>query len=148
MTSPAFTLPLSLVLIVAVLLAAVMDQAVDSAGVAGLSETSASNINAVLDFSVFRLQELSVFNISVSIPRPNFAFFQGLFDLLTWDFSYFTGQWALLRIFFTALSFTVSVLVFISMAPVLISLAEFLGRTAAGVIGAFGGSLRSLFRLG
>jgi hypothetical protein len=145
MTSPTFTLSLGFVLIVATLLGAVMDQGLNAGGDSTLG-ADASNINEVLDFNVFDVQEISLFNVSLSIPRPNFGFFNGLFDMLTWNFSYFTGDWAMLRLFFMALSFTVSVLVFISMAPVLISLAEFLGRTAAGVVGMFGGSLRSLFR--
>lgn len=147
MTSPTFTLSLGFILIVATLLGAIMDQGINAAGESTLG-ADASSINEVLDFNVFDIQEISLFNVSVGIPLPNFGFFTGLFDLLTWNFSYFTGDWALFRLFFMALSFTVSVLVFISMAPVILSVAEFLGRTAAGVVGMFGGSLRSLFRFG
>ncbi len=148
MTSPTFLIPLGFIMIVAVLLGAIADQSVNSTGDSSLGSTASSDLNAVLDFNVFDIKEVSLFNTSFGIPRPNFAFFSGMFNIMTWNYSYFTGTWALLRMFFLALSFAVSVLVFISMAPVLLSMVEFLGRTAAGVVGIFGGGFRFLSRSG
>ncbi len=145
MTTPSFTIPLAMVLIVAALLGAMADQTINTAGNTVLGSTAEqADINALLDFKLFNIKEISLFQVSVSIPMINVAFFSGLFDLLTWNFSYFKGTWAILRLFFMSLTFSVGIMVLISIAPILIGVAEFLGRAAAGVVGIFGAGARAL----
>lgn len=45
------------------------------------------------------------FNIGgiVSIPCFNPNFFVGVFKLLTWDYSFYTGAWTIVRIFWTVI---------------------------------------------
>ena len=139
--APRFTIPLALVLIVSALLAAATDQATTSSGGTGLSTADNTHLNAVLDFRVFTIKEFTIARFSVPVPMVNLSFFLGLFELLTWDFSYFDSTWNLLRWPLMAITFTVGILVLISIGPVIVAVASFFTQTALGAV-------RAVFRLG
>jgi len=145
---PAFTVSLAMILIVAALLAAAADQTTDASGDTVLGAGENSDVNAVLNARVFSMRDIGPGKVDVPMPMPNPDFFRGLFDLLTWNHSFFSGTWNLLRIPLLAITFSVMISVIVSMGPVLVQVAEFFGRIAAGAVGLFGGAMRALLRLG
>jgi hypothetical protein len=143
--SASFLIPVALIMLIASLFAGAADQAVDANGNSVLGQES--NVSAVFEMRVLEIQEISPLGISISVPRPNFSFFAGIFDILTWDYSYFDAgsQWSIMRFPLLALTFAVGIMLFISAAPVLVSLTELAIRTAAGGIGLLFTNLRMLF---
>ena len=145
---PAFTISLAMILIVAALLAAAADQTTNASGDTVLGSGESSAVNAVLNGKVFSVRDVGPGKIDIPMPTPNPDFFRGLFDLLTWDHSFFSGTWNLLRIPLLAITFGVMISVIVSMGPVMVQIAEFAGRMAMGMVGLFGGVFRQFLRLG
>ena len=142
---PQFLIPLAMIVIVGAVLAGAADAAV-TAGSTTLGDAQ-SDLNTIMNFKVFGIREMSVFGQSVSIPTLHVGFIGSLFNILTWDYSYLSGgMWNLLRYFLMTLTFATGILVFIHMGPVILAIAEFIGRTAAAVVGVFASSFRGIFR--
>ena len=132
-------------LILATILAAASDQSQTATGDTSLGTEEGSDINAVLNMRVFTVKDVGPGTLNIPIPLVHVSFFSGLFDIMTWNYSYFSGTWSLLRIPLVALTFSVGLLMFISAGPGLVSVAEFFGRTVAGIAGGIGSGLRGLF---
>lgn len=146
MLTPQITIPLALILFVSALFAAMSDQEVNAAGDTALSTSVGSDVNAVLDFSVFTLEEVGLAGFDFTLPMINVSFFRGLFDMLTWNYSYFSGTWNMLRLPLMALTFAVGISVLISVGPVVVSIASVFAMLAAALVGGLS-SLTRFFRL-
>lgn len=145
MLTPQLTIPLALILFVAALFAAMSDQSINPSGDTALSSATSEDINAVLDFSVFNIREVSITGLNFTLPMINVAFFRGLFDVLTWNYSYFSGTWNMLRLPLIAITFTVGLAMLISVGPVIVSVASFFAQVAMAAIGGVAGLTR-IFR--
>ena len=142
-----FTIPLAMFLMVALLLSAAADQTINTSGQSVLASDQSEDINALLNFSVFSIKSIGPSGFKAPIPIVHLQFFKGLFDILTWNFSYLSGQtFALLRFPLMALTFAVGILVLIQVGPVLVAIGEFMGRGVAAFSGGLGSLFRVLFR--
>jgi hypothetical protein len=140
-----FTIPLAMMLIIALLLSAATDQTVNASGQSVLPTEESSDLNALMNFEVFSIQHVGVGSFRAPVPVVHLQFFKGLFDILTWNFSYLSGQtWSLLRFPLMAITFAVGILVLVQIGPVLVQVADFMGRAVAGGIGVLGSALRFL----
>ena len=131
------------------IIVAVFDAASTESFVAGqttLGSDNASSLNTLLEGQAVELQEIGPGRFKAPLPKVNVGFLSAVFDFLTFDAAFFKGQFNLIRIPLMALTFTFSLLALKDLGPVLVAIADFLGRTAAGLIGGFGTAIRALLR--
>ena len=135
---------LGFLILIASLLAGVADLALveGSTSTAGLG--NAAHLDAVFRFNTFSLKELAVFGYDISYPSLNADFFKGLTAILMWDFSFLSGQWAILRLFLMPLTFSFGILFLVTVAPAVAAVMRAVISAATAVAGGVGALIRRL----
>ncbi len=108
--------------------------------------TGQSDFNKILATETAGLQEVGIGKFKVSVPLMNIGAVKAIFGFLTWDFNWIPDWLNLVRLFLAGITFWFSFMFFVEYGPVLISLAEFLGRTVGSITGGALNVARSLAR--
>jgi len=128
--SPQFTIPLAMVLIVAALLGA----ATTASTTGGDTTFQDSNLKAIMQFDMIDMKSIPG-PLPITVPWINPSFFSGMQEILLWNHDYLAGPLRPLRYPLMALTFAVMLMVFISMGPVIVGVANVFARLAAGALG-------------
>ena len=82
----------------------------------GIGTTSA--LEDVMEFNLLNAKEV----LGFSYYLPNVSFFEGLFDLLLWNYPVFEGEWGYIRTFaLFPLSLITSLIIVIHITPILLN---------------------------
>lgn len=146
--SAAFMVALFLVFVLGFVLDASLNPTYDAAAdVTTLGGTHQADLDLLRDSSAVRAEEVGVGNVKVSIPIVNAAWFNTILRILTWDLSFFEGYLNIIRLLFFGITFAVTGMLVRDYGPVMVAIAEFMGRTMGAVVGGIGSLAASILRL-
>lgn len=84
------------------------------------TDANQTAINQLIQLKVFEFKELNVLMLTIPAPVPNTEFFNGLTQLLTWDFSFLKGNYNIARWFWLIITAGMSFVLVTKVGPVIL----------------------------